>query len=90
MPGPEHIRVTAPGRICLFGEHQDFLGLPIIACAIDLAIEIIGNTIHLTIVCSSSVKLDNVPPLCLIPSVFCLSWRLALGHLDGLGQIHPR
>ena len=43
MPGPEHIRVTAPGRICLFGEHQDFLGLPVIACAIDLAMEIVGH-----------------------------------------------
>ncbi|NJB71101.1 galactokinase [Saonia flava] len=25
----------APGRVCLFGDHQDYLGLPIIACAID-------------------------------------------------------
>jgi len=25
----------APGRTCLFGDHQDYLGLPIIACAID-------------------------------------------------------
>jgi len=38
MPVPKHIRVTAPGRICLFGEHQDFLGLPVIACAIELGI----------------------------------------------------
>jgi len=29
------IEVVAPGRICLFGDHQDYLGLPIIACAID-------------------------------------------------------
>ena len=29
------ISVKAPGRICLFGDHQDYLGLPIIACAID-------------------------------------------------------
>jgi len=43
MPVPQHIRVTAPGRICLFGEHQDFLGLPVIACAIDLAMEIVGE-----------------------------------------------
>jgi len=43
VPVPEHIRVTAPGRICLFGEHQDFLGLPVIACAIDLAMEIVGH-----------------------------------------------
>lgn len=31
-------RVRAPGRLCLFGEHQDYLGLPVIAVAIDLCI----------------------------------------------------
>ena len=30
----------APGRICLFGDHQDYLQLPVIACAIDRYIEI--------------------------------------------------
>jgi len=30
------IRTSAPGRICLFGEHQDYLGLPVIAMAINL------------------------------------------------------
>lgn len=30
---------SAPGRICLFGEHQDYLGLPVIAAAVDLRIE---------------------------------------------------
>ncbi len=30
------IVVSAPARICLFGEHQDYLGLPVIAAAIDL------------------------------------------------------
>lgn len=29
------IKLKAPGRVCLFGDHQDYLGLPIIACAID-------------------------------------------------------
>jgi len=37
-----YVRVSTPGRICLFGEPQDFLGLPVIACAIDLAMEIVG------------------------------------------------
>ena len=32
----ECIRVSVPGRICLHGEHQDFLGLSVIAMAIDL------------------------------------------------------
>ena len=36
------ITVSAPGRICLFGEHQDFLGLSVIACAINLDIRITG------------------------------------------------
>ncbi|MEQ9365001.1 MAG: galactokinase family protein [Leptospirales bacterium] len=29
------ITAAAPGRICLFGEHQDYLGLPVIAMAVD-------------------------------------------------------
>ncbi len=29
------IKIVAPGRICLFGDHQDYLGLPVIACAIN-------------------------------------------------------
>ena len=29
------IVVQAPGRTCLFGDHQDYLGLPVIACAIN-------------------------------------------------------
>lgn len=31
---------TAPGRVCLFGDHQDYLELPIIACAIDRMMQI--------------------------------------------------
>lgn len=39
----EEINVSAPGRVCLFGEHQDYFGLPIIAAAIDLRISISGK-----------------------------------------------
>jgi len=39
----EELRVSAPGRICLFGEHQDYLGLSIIAAAINLRISISGK-----------------------------------------------
>ena len=35
--------ISAPGRICLFGEHQDYLGLDVIAAAIDLRITIRGR-----------------------------------------------
>lgn len=37
------VHVSAPGRICLFGEHQDFLGLAVIAAPIDLDIRITGH-----------------------------------------------
>ena len=33
MPA-QRITASAPGRLCLFGEHQDFLGLPVIALAV--------------------------------------------------------
>ena len=29
------LSVKAPGRICFFGDHQDYLGLPVIAATID-------------------------------------------------------
>ncbi len=32
--------VSSPGRICLFGEHQDYLGLPVIAASISLRVTI--------------------------------------------------
>lgn len=31
----KHITIETPGRICLFGDHQDYLHLPVIACAIN-------------------------------------------------------
>ena len=37
------ISVSTPGRICLFGEHQDYLGLPVISMAISLRSKITGQ-----------------------------------------------
>ena len=37
------MEVNTPGRICLFGEHQDYLGLPVIAMGISLRAKIIGE-----------------------------------------------
>jgi galactokinase len=34
------ITASTPGRICLFGEHQDYLGLPVMAAAISRRIQI--------------------------------------------------
>jgi galactokinase len=38
----DRLAVSAPGRICLFGEHQDYLGLDIVAAAIGLRITVRG------------------------------------------------
>ena len=43
---------STPARICLFGEHQDYLGLDVIAAAISLRIQIVLNSI----VTNSSTK----------------------------------
>jgi len=37
------ISISTPGRICLFGEHQDYLGLPVIPLAISLRCKIVGE-----------------------------------------------
>ncbi len=48
MPLPSHaefLRISAPGRVCLFGEHQDYLRLPVIPCAISLRVTVEGMRI---------------------------------------------
>jgi galactokinase len=37
------LTISTPGRICLFGEHQDYLGLPVIAAAISRRVEMTGQ-----------------------------------------------
>jgi galactokinase len=49
----EKLRVSAPGRLCLLGEHQDYFNLPIIAAAINLRIFITGHPLN-----SKQIKLD--------------------------------
>lgn len=39
----KNVKVSTPGRICLFGEHQDYLGLPVIAAAISRRVNIEGG-----------------------------------------------
>lgn len=39
-PVASTLTASTPGRICLFGEHQDYLGLPVIAAAISRRIQI--------------------------------------------------
>ncbi len=37
------ITASTPGRICFFGEHQDYLGLPVIAAAISRRIQVAAH-----------------------------------------------
>lgn len=37
------LTVSTPGRICLFGEHQDYLGLPVIAAGISRRVRLTGT-----------------------------------------------
>lgn len=37
------LRVSTPGRVCLFGEHQDYLKLPVVPCAISTRISMDGS-----------------------------------------------
>ncbi len=39
----KNIKISTPGRICLFGEHQDYLGLPVIAAAISRTVSLEGS-----------------------------------------------
>lgn len=39
----QYLKVSTPGRVCLFGEHQDYLNLPVIPCAISRRIAIAGK-----------------------------------------------
>jgi galactokinase len=40
------VEVKAPGRICLFGEHQDYLGLPVIPAAISRYMTVRGEPVR--------------------------------------------
>ena len=37
------MELSTPGRICLFGEHQDYLGLPVIPMGISLRTRLFGE-----------------------------------------------
>ena len=40
---PSELTISTPGRVCLFGEHQDYLSLPVIPCAVSLRAELSGR-----------------------------------------------
>ena len=55
------VKASTPSRICLFGEHQDYLGLEVIASAINLRFS-----------AQASDRDDNILALCLTRSEIIL------------------
>lgn len=50
----------APGRTCLFGDHQDYLGLPVIACAISRNIKLTAVKNNTQVFKLNMVDIDQV------------------------------
>ena len=53
------MEIKTPGRICLFGEHQDYLGLPVIAMAISKFSRLSGDDRNDTSVFISYPDIDD-------------------------------
>jgi len=58
------IRIKSPGRVCLFGEHQDYLGYPIIALAISKFIYLEAEKISES---TFIIDLPDIPEMVEIP-----------------------
>jgi galactokinase len=71
--------VSAPGRICLFGEHQDYLDLPVVACAISLrvGIEAVPN-----IALMAQIELPDVGARDTLPLLGTLPYRTPRDYLS--------
>lgn len=78
---------TAPGRLCLFGEHQDYLNLPVIALALPLTctIEVIPRNDSRNLILKFgtkvwSIHLDKIPPKQVVKDGDDLDFALAAVH----------
>jgi galactokinase len=64
------LTISTPGRVCLFGEHQDYLFLPVVPCAISMRMWIEGtrrndSVIHLDlpdVSSSETFPIDGIQP----------------------------
>jgi galactokinase len=50
---------SAPARVCLYGEHQDYLGLKVIPAAIDLRLDISSNNVDNNFITVRSVDRND-------------------------------
>ncbi len=55
----------APARVCLYGDHQDYLGLPVIACAINKYIHVEGKKNKSKILSFHLVDLKRTVSICI-------------------------
>ena len=54
------IKVSAPARICFFGDHQDYLELPVIAGTINRYIKIEGERVNNNNLFIQLIDIDDV------------------------------
>ncbi len=54
------IKVSAPARICFFGDHQDYLELPVIAGTINRYIKIEGERVNNNNLFIQLIDIDTV------------------------------
>ncbi|MHA1734423.1 MAG: galactokinase [Promethearchaeota archaeon] len=63
----DHLKVSAPGRICLFGEHQDYLELAVIPAAINMRTYIEGKPLDQYFIRIHAHDLNQVVEFGIIP-----------------------
>ncbi|MFX0091044.1 MAG: galactokinase family protein [Candidatus Hodarchaeota archaeon] len=88
------LSVSSPGRIVLFGEHSDYLGLTVIPAAVNLRISVKGtikDEAHVRVIFKDINRKDQFP---LTSSKIKYRWkrdyvRAGLNVLRGLGCIIP-
>ena len=81
------IRSSAPGRIVLFGEHQDYFNLPVISAGVNLRMTVIGHFhdkpyIHLV--------LNNMKRTYTIPLQFPIPYRFRRAYLQSAINVFYR
>ncbi len=81
------LTASTPGRICLFGEHQDYLGLPVIAAAISRRVDVVAERTN-----TRQVRID-LPDIEQIESFSIETFPLPYAHnrdyfRSGLNVLH--
>ena len=81
------IRSSAPGRIVLFGEHQDYFNLPVISAGVNLRMTIIGHYHDKPYI---YLILNNMKRTYTIPLQFPIPYRFRRAYLQSAINVFHR